>query len=149
MPHPLTQDPRVARIAQAYTALSRDNLAVLMACYASDARFVDPFNDVQGHAAIEAIFRHMFEVLHAPRFTITAIVTEGDQAFLIWDFHFQRQAGGAPWHIHGTTHLVLDEQGHVRLHRDYWDAANELYAKWPLLGGLMRWLARQLRTRQR
>jgi hypothetical protein len=26
------------------------------------------------------------------------------------------------------------------MHRDYWDAAEELYEKLPVLGGLMRWL---------
>jgi len=34
----------------------------------------------------------------------------------------------------------------VTLHRDYWDAANELYAQLPLIGALMRWLRRQLAT---
>jgi steroid Delta-isomerase len=29
------------------------------------------------------------------------------------------------------------------MHRDYWDAAEELYEKLPILGGLMRWLKRQ------
>ncbi|MGO1254794.1 MAG: nuclear transport factor 2 family protein, partial [Alcaligenes aquatilis] len=28
--------------------------------------------------------------------------------------------------------------------RDYWDAAEELYAKLPLLGLLMRWLRRKV-----
>ena len=29
------------------------------------------------------------------------------------------------------------------MHRDYWDAAEELYEKLPILGGLMRWLKRR------
>lgn len=29
------------------------------------------------------------------------------------------------------------------MHRDYWDAAEELYEKLPVLGDLMRWLRRQ------
>jgi steroid delta-isomerase len=28
------------------------------------------------------------------------------------------------------------------MHRDYWDAAEELYEKLPLVGALMRWLKR-------
>ena len=31
-------------------------------------------------------------------------------------------------------------QGRILLHRDYWDAAEELYEKIPLVGALMRWL---------
>ena len=30
------------------------------------------------------------------------------------------------------------------VHRDYWDAAEELYEKLPLLGALMRWLKRRV-----
>ncbi|WP_413888997.1 hypothetical protein [Candidatus Aalborgicola defluviihabitans] len=33
--------------------------------------------------------------------------------------------------------------GRILDHRDYWDAAEELYEKLPLLGGLMRWLKRR------
>ena len=45
-------DPRLDRLAQAYEALRRDNLPALLALYAEQARFKDPFNDVRGHAAI-------------------------------------------------------------------------------------------------
>jgi len=34
--------------------------------------------------------------------------------------------------------------GRVTYHRDYWDAAGELYAKLPLVGPLMRFLARKM-----
>ena len=43
-------------------------------------------------------------------------------------------------------HLRFDGAGRVTLHRDYWDAAEELYAKLPLLGCLMRGLARMARA---
>ena len=36
-----------------------------------------------------------------------------------------------------------DNAGRVAFHRDYWDAAEELYEKLPGLGGLMRWLKRR------
>ena len=41
----------------------------------------------------------------------------------------------------GKMALVhFDAQGRVTLHRDYWDTAEELYEKLPVLGRLMRWL---------
>jgi hypothetical protein len=48
--------------------------------------------------------------------------------------------------VRGATHLRFDAQGRVILHRDYWDAAEELYAKLPLIGWLMRGLQRQARA---
>lgn len=142
----LSLDPRTARLVQAFEGLRPETLPALMALYAADARFKDPFNDVQSRAAIERIFGHMFEVLIAPRFTVTETVTEGAQAVIVWDFEFLREAGGTPWRIHGSSLIRFDAAGLVSLHRDYWDAAEELYAKLPVIGALMRWLKRRLET---
>jgi steroid delta-isomerase len=105
------------------------------------ARFKDPFNEVQGVAAIRAIFAHMFQQVQVPRFVVLTAVAEGAQCFLTWDFHFQ--TGGKALTIHGASHLHFDDSGRVLGHRDYWDAAEELYEKLPLLGSLMRWLKRR------
>jgi hypothetical protein len=43
----------------------------------------------------------------------------------------------------GGSHLVLDADGCITLHRDYWDAAEELYEKLPVVGRVMRWLKAQ------
>ena len=39
-----------------YNALRADNLRELLACYAEQAHFKDPFNDVVGRAEIDRIF---------------------------------------------------------------------------------------------
>jgi ketosteroid isomerase-like protein len=113
--------------------------------YTSDAQFKDPFNEVQGIPAIERIFAHMFAALETPRFVITQQVVQGTQAFVTWDFLFAmpRINKGATQTIRGATHFVLREESgvwRVAVHRDYWDAAEELYEKLPVVGGLMRWL---------
>jgi len=41
---------------------------------------------------------------------------------------------------------VLDSHNLIVVHRDYWDAAEELYEKLPWVGGLMRWLKRKANT---
>jgi hypothetical protein len=83
--------------------------------------------------------------MHAPRFVVTGQVLQGNQAFLTWDFHFAFRSFQPQTQrlIAGTTHLVFDGDGKVAIHRDYWDVAEELYEKLPLLGGLMRWLKRR------
>ena len=140
-------DARTARLVDAYTALSRETLPELLALYADNARFKDPFNDVRGHAAIDRIFRQMFDELRGPRFTVQVAASEGDDAFLTWQLHFLRSNGQAMV-IRGASHLRFAPGGLVLLHRDYWDAAEELYAKLPVIGAVMRWLQRRLRTPQ-
>jgi steroid delta-isomerase len=46
--------------------------------------------------------------------------------------------------IRGASHLRFDADGKVAWHRDYWDAAEELYARLPGIGWLMRALRRRL-----
>jgi hypothetical protein len=137
--------PDVARVVAFFETLTPDSLGQLAAFYDGHARFVDPFNDVQGLPAVEAIFRHMFVALDAPRFVVTGQVVQGDQCFLLWDFHFRfrRVDKARTQTIRGTSHLVFSEAGLVTLHRDYWDAAQELYEKLPLIGSLMRWLKKR------
>ena len=144
MTEPRHADPRVARLVDLYETLAPADLPGLRGVYAPDARFKDPFNQVQGVAAIAAIFAHMFRTLDGPRFRVLDIALDGDLLFLTWDFDFRtRGAGARAMTVHGATRLRLDAQGRVVDHRDYWDAAEELYEKLPLIGLLMRWLKRR------
>ena len=135
----------VARLAAFYAQLGPQDLDRLGDFYAPGARFKDPFNEVQGLAAIRGIFAHMFTALHEPRFVVTQQLVDGPQAFLVWEFRFRFRRFDTVTEqvVRGGSHLVLDSDGLVTLHRDYWDAAEELYEKLPGLGALMRWLRRQ------
>ena len=114
--------------------------------YAPDAHFKDPFNDVTGTAAIQKVLAGMFVQVDRPRFVITRSICQGDDAFLAWDFHFSFKGDTRREQIiHGATHIEFADDGRVVLHRDYWDAAEELYEKLPVLGSLMRWLKRRAR----
>ncbi|MCX9154912.1 nuclear transport factor 2 family protein [Niveibacterium sp. 24ML] len=138
----------LAELVIAYEGLSAQNTAALAARYAPEARFKDPFNEVQGRAAIERIFIHMFEQVDAPRFCVTGQFPGDGAAMLTWEFHLRFRGEAQARVIRGASHLRFDAQGLVTDHRDYWDAAEELYAQIPLLGALMRWLRRRLATPQ-
>jgi ketosteroid isomerase-like protein len=142
---PRHADARVARIVALFEALTPADLARLGEFYADDARFKDPFNEVVGTLAIRRVFEHMYAALDAPRFVVRDIVAEGDQCFLTWDFlfRFKRFSAGAQQTVRGGSHLVFAGDGRIALHRDYWDAAEELYEKLPVVGTLMRWLKRR------
>ena len=132
----------VARIVDFFEHLAPADLARIDQIYAADAWFKDPFNEVRGSVAIAAIFRHMFEQLIEPRFIVHDRVGDGREVFLTWDFEFRRSRGDR-LQIRGARHLRLDSCGRITWHRDYWDAAEELYEKLPLVGTLMRWLKRR------
>lgn len=137
-----TSHAAVGRIVSFFENMTPANVAELGYIYDTSARFVDPFNDVQGLADIQQIFAHMFVALDGPRFVVTGRLLQDHQCFLTWEFHFRfrRFQAQKPQIIHGGTHLVFSDSGLVTLHRDYWDAAQELYEKLPLVRVLMRLL---------
>ena len=143
-PAPATEEA-VTRVIAFFENLSPADVATISQFYAPQARFKDPFNEVVGVPAIQGIFAHMFEALEQPRFVVTGRVVQGTQCFLTWDFLFAFKDfhKGVTQTVRGASHLVLDEQGLVTLHRDYWDAAEELYEKLPVVGALMRWLKKR------
>ena len=141
MPH-----PALARVVVFFETLSPASIAQLDAIYTDDAYFKDPFNEVRGIDRIAPIFAHMFVQVEAPRFVVTSSVVQGDAAFLTWDFLFRmKRFSSAGQCIRGASHLRFADDGRINFHRDYWDAAEELYEKLPLLGSLMRGLKRAAR----
>lgn len=115
--------------------------------YAENAWFKDPFNEVRGVGAIQRIFAHMFGQVDEPRFVVSEQVADAYGAVLIWTFHYRFRGAGkasAEQVMRGVSHLKFDADGKVVFHRDYWDTAEELYMKIPLLGALMRFLRKRL-----
>jgi hypothetical protein len=132
---PATSAAAVNRIITFFETLSPERLPQLGAFYTPDAHFKDPFNAVQGVAAITDIFQHMY-------------VAQGNQCFLTWnfEFYFRRFDTTTLQTVLGCSHLKLTDSGLIMLHRDYWDAAEELYEKLPVVGGVMRWLKKRAST---
>ena len=138
-------DRRLSALVEWYETLTPGSLGRIGELYAAHAWFKDPFNEVSGRESIQRVFVHMFEQLREPRFRVTDRIADAHGAFLAWEFRFG--AGRREFRVRGATHLRFNARGKVAYHRDYWDAAEELYAKLPVLGSLMRYLQRRLRSR--
>jgi steroid delta-isomerase len=135
------------RVIDFFQSISVDSAQTLSLIYTEDVWFKDPFNEVEGIEQVSHIFTHMFEQVDAPRFVVTHSVLQDDQAFLTWDFLFRmRRFSDEEQCIRGATHVRFASDGRVAYHRDYWDAAEELYEKLPVVGSLMRWLKTRARN---
>lgn len=136
----------LAGLRRYWEEFSPESVGRIDEVYAPDAYFRDPFNEVRGIAELKRIFGHMFDSLDGPRFRIREAILEESSAVLIWDFEFRvkKWKPGVARSIHGLSHVRFGADGRVTYHRDYWDAAGELYAKLPLVGPLMRYLATKM-----
>lgn len=136
----------VDELVNYFETLTAEAVARMDEFYTEDAYFRDPFNEVNGLANIRPIFAEMYVSLLDPRFVILDRVIQGDSVVLTWDFTFRikKLKPEVNRKIHGLSLLKLAQDGRVRWHRDYWDAAGELYEQLPLVGGLMRWLKHRI-----
>lgn len=142
----IAKDPRVARLCAFWEQLSPATLATLTAIYDDDTLFSDPFNDIRGAPAVHALLTRMFERLSVARFVVREVALQDHGAVLVWDFHYRLR----DWQptrdrlIHGVSHVRFGADGRVTEHRDYWDAAAQVYAHLPLLGAVLRWLRHRI-----
>ena len=139
-------EERAREVARFFEQLTPESLEQLPDWYSADALFKDPFNEVSGLPAIQRIFSHMFSQVAEPRFHIEERLVADNGAMLAWTFHYRmpRLGGGGNQVMRGASHLRFDAAGKVSYHRDYWDAAEELYMKLPVPGMMMRGLRRAL-----
>lgn len=125
-----------------FAALSPASLARIDDVYDAHARFSDPFQQLQGRAAIGALYGRMFERLQAPNFEIVEVIAEDSRAFVCWDFNYGWR--GRQRRLHGGSLLRLGADGLIVEHADYWDAASGIYEQIPLLGAVLRGLRRRM-----
>jgi steroid delta-isomerase len=140
----------LAQLIAFYETLSPQTVVGLKDFYTEDAWFKDPFNEVHGITPIIHIFEHMYRQVEEPRFKILEHFSEPHRAMLVWEFSFgalhprtKRKT------IRGVSHLKFVSNGLINYHRDYWDTAEELYVKLPLMGGLHRLLRSMLSAKLR
>jgi steroid delta-isomerase len=133
---------RFSDIADWFQTLTPASLERVGEMYAQDAVFIDPFNQLEGLTSVRAVYQHMFDTLKQPRFVVTTIVERERDGFMTWDFLFEYR--GQVQQISGCTQFELNDQDLIVLHRDYWDASQQVYEKIPLLGAVLRMIRRKL-----
>ncbi len=144
----------IERFVTVMSELRAENLTELTALFTESARFKDPFNDVVGRAAIAQVFAHGFKQCPALRFVVDEVapVAANDSSGGVVYFYWRFLCGGiaaAPDSlcITGVSRVVFNQDGLVREHVDFWDPAEQLYSRVPVLGGLLGWIRRRLSAR--
>jgi steroid delta-isomerase len=135
------------RVAAFFERFGPQDVDAIGEWYHEEATFKDPFNEVRGIEPIRQVYRHMFQTLEDPRFSVWRCTAGEGECWLAWRFSFGSGAGTTV--VAGASHLEFAAEGRIRVHRDYWDPAEELYEKVPVLGMVMRAIRRRLSARQK
>jgi len=125
-----------------FSQLSEESLGDLSFLFSANARFKDPFNDVVGVDKIKKVFQHMYATTEVPRFRVNHHAQNEDKLFLQWDFLFTKN--NKEWSISGSSMVTFNEQDQAIEHIDYWDPAEQIYGKIPILRSLISLLRKTL-----
>jgi steroid delta-isomerase len=124
-----------------YESISITTVDDLVALYAVDASFKDPFNLVVGRDEIKKIFLKMFDQVDSPRFVVKQALQQDHSACLLWEFHFQFKRWDTTHKcVTGVSWLQFNQDCLVSSHTDYWDPAEGIYEHLPLIGSFMKGL---------
>ena len=108
------------------------------AAYSEAVVFEDPTQKQQGLeaylAAQDGLLRRCDDVL----LKTLSIAMEGNTAFVEWEMGLKIK--GIEFIYPGATRLLLNDEGLIVDHRDYFDFVGPTFGPVPVLGGFVRWL---------
>ena len=111
-----------------------------------NARFKDPFHEVEGLDKIYKIFQDMYKKLDNPKFKIKEIIEQKNIAYIKWDFIFSFKNSKKIDSFEGVSRIEFNSTMKVISHIDYWDSVENLYEKIPILSSLMKLIKRKMQS---
>jgi len=114
-------------------ALKPEQVDGLIALCSDDVRFKDPFHNVTGKAAYAHVLQDMCRKLEWFRFDVSHQARDGNTWLFAWVFSAKAKVVG-DFSFEGMSLIQLNDVGHVELHVDYWDGAEGLLQRLPVLG---------------
>ena len=106
--------------------------------YSEDVVFEDPTQKKKGLKAYldaqEGLLRRCDDVLLKP----LAIACNGNTAFVEWEMGLKIKS--IEFIYPGATRLLLNDDGKIVDHRDYFDFVGPTFEPVPVIGGFVRWL---------
>jgi len=136
---------RLSAYLALFSEIDSADLSVLPGLVTPDFRFKDPFNDLRGPDGLEKILRETKANVVGASFEIGGLWRQdlSSVAIVKWRFTGQVRFIGR-MDVTGLSELTLAEDGRVSSHIDYWDAADGLYRKIPLLGRVLASLRKRI-----
>ena len=126
------------------TLHSETSMDSFKSIYDDKVSFKDPFNAVEGIVSVYGIFAHMYRNLDNPRFVIIEYMDKENVIYVKWDFHFAFKGQKDESSFEGVSRLQMNKQGKIISHVDFWDAAEHMYEKMPIVGSLLRFIKRKI-----
>ncbi|MBN8198538.1 nuclear transport factor 2 family protein [Thalassospira povalilytica] len=134
----------IAAYGAYFENLSPETVNELSGMVTDDFTFSDPFTTRKGPDDVCAYLGKTFTDTENPNFVVTHEALDGDIGFLRWQFSAKIPVIGH-WEFCGMTELTFNQDGSLLAsHVDYWDSGQHFYGKLPVLGWIIKRLARRV-----
>jgi len=112
--------------------------------YADDVVFQDPLQKIEGLAPFREMNVRLLQKLHAMKIEMQESAQTGPNIMFTFAMDLKPSARSRWMRVEGMTHVRLNEQGKIALHRDYWDLAGSVIQMMPPLQRGYRWFTRKM-----
>ena len=126
----------IKKYIKLFTELTPEKIILFDDLIDENIVFIDPFNNVIGSENFKKIFYHMFKNVKNPKFSVLDFTIGKKNVYLKWEMSFK--AFNSIQKIEGVSEIILNKNGKVSSHIDYWDSLNGLFIKLPFIGVLYR-----------
>jgi hypothetical protein len=138
----MTSEEALNRYTKCLASLTANNLGMLSDHVSTDVQFKDPFHSVNGLTKMEGVFRHLFEQVDNLEYKTFDPAMAQNGGFFRW--HLRAKLSGKPWSVEGVTYVTFDANQKISQHIEYWDAASQLYERFPIIGSLLAFFRRRI-----
>lgn len=120
------------------------SVAELRAFYADDLVFQDPLQKIEGLAPFREMNVRLLNKLSEMKIEMLETAQTGPNIMFTFAMDLRPTKRAPMLRVEGMTHVRLNQEGKIELHRDYWDVANTLIELIPPLHRGYRWFAKKL-----
>jgi hypothetical protein len=141
----MSPDAAFERYRDVLQSLQGNRLTTLDEVLAPGVHFQDPLHPVTGADAMKQVFAALFETADDIVYVIDDAACSAGAAYFRWTL--SARLSDKPWVVTGVTRIAFDESGRVTDHVEYWDAASQLFERFPIIGSLLRYVRRRVVAR--
>lgn len=134
----------VSRLLDIYQKLSADNLDLLAQVYSDDIVFTDPAHRLEGLDQLRAYFANLYANVNHIDFEFGDTDMFEGKGYIKWKMTLihPRLNSGNTVVVDGLTYVEFSEK--ITFHKDYFDLGSMVYENIPVVGGVVRYIKRQL-----
>lgn len=112
--------------------------------YADDVLFQDPLQKIHGLAPFREMNVRLLQKLHEMKIEMLESAQTGPNIMFTFAMDLKPTPRAPRMRVEGMTHVRLNAEGKISLHRDYWDLAGTVIAMIPPLQRGYRWITKQM-----